>query len=307
MRLIWWLATVGAVGIVSIFLSEKGAFEPAENVTLTVSAPAQDILHDAASPVDDIYDGIADRGELTRENERLREDLETLRAQLAAQQDAELRIAELEDALGVKQSRPDDQLLAANVIAEEPSGLKRMIAIDRGTSDGLDEGMVVLSRGGTLVGTVAHAYDGYSWIRLLTDPSSAVNAQVNVTNPAAAPATAAPSASPTPAPAPSGAPAPPAAQPEPATVRGVAEGNLREGVLLDLLPPEAAIAQDSLVLTSGLGGNYPPGILIGMVDEVEERPQSAFKRATVEPAAHLSELETVLVLVSFRPARLESP
>ena len=53
---------------------------------------------------------------------------------------------ELEAALGVKQRRPDEHLLAANVIAEEPSGLKRAIAIDRGLSDGIDEGMVVLSR-----------------------------------------------------------------------------------------------------------------------------------------------------------------
>ena len=54
-----------------------------------------------------------------------------------------------------------------------------MIAIDRGSDDGLDEGMVVLSRGGSLVGTVARAYEDFAWVRLITDPDSAVNAQVS--------------------------------------------------------------------------------------------------------------------------------
>jgi rod shape-determining protein MreC len=77
--------------------------------------------------------------------------------------------------------------------------------------------------------------------------------------------------------------------------------------MLDLLPPDVEIAAGSLVVTSGLGGNYPPGILIGSIRDVEQRPQSPFKRATIEPATDLSSLETVLVLVNFRPARLVAP
>jgi len=287
------------VGLVSIALSEVGALDPARNLTLSVSAPMEDVLHDAASPLDDIYEGIADRGDLVHENEELQQQVEALQAQLAAQQNAEQRIADLEAALAVKQSRPDDQLLAANVIAEEPSSLKRLIAIDRGSSDGLDEGMVVLSRSGTLVGTVTMVYGDYSWIRLVTDPESAVNAQVNVT-PVATPLTdGAPSTTPAPTASPSAEP--------PGAVRGVAEGDLREKIMLDLLPPDVNIAAGSLVVTSGLGGNYPPGILIGSVKDVEQRPQSPFKRATLEPATDLSSLETVLVIMNFRPKRLVTP
>ena len=301
MRLIWWLATVVAIGFVSIVLSEARAIDPARNLTLTVSAPMEDTLHDAASPLDDIYHSISDHGALKRQNEDLKRQVEELQAQIAAQQDAQQRIAELEAALGVKQSRPEDQLLAANVIAEEPSNLKRMIAIDRGSGDGLDEGMVVLSRSGTLVGTVAAVYKDYSWIRLVTDSESAVNAQVDVTSSGG---TLVPGgASATPSPAPSASPAPEAPQ----SVRGVAVGDLGDKLLLDLLPPDVQIADGSLVVTSGLGGNYPPGILIGSVTKVEQRPQSAFKRATLEPATDLGSLETVLVIVNFKPARLVSP
>jgi rod shape-determining protein MreC len=303
MKILWWLATVGAVGLISIFLSEQHALDPARNLTLTASAPLESTFRDAASPVNDIYQGIADRGDLVRENEQLREQLEALQAQVASQQDSQARIRELEDALGVKQTRPDDQLLAANVIAQEPSGMKRMIAIDRGTGDGLDEGMVILSRTGSLVGTVAQVHGDYSWIRLITDGDSAVNAEVNLSGSQSflTPGQGSPTPAPTTSP-----PAPPADEPV-SSVRGVAEGTLREEVLLDLLPPEVTIAEGTLVVTSGLGGNYPPGLLIGSVTEVEARPQSAFKRASLAPAADLSELETVLILVNFRPARLVSP
>jgi rod shape-determining protein MreC len=310
MRLIWWIGTVVAVSLISIIVSEKHTVGPVHNLTLAASAPVESILYGAVQPLDDIFQGIKDHGDLVRENEDLRRQVEELQTQVAAQQSDEARIQELEDALGVKQNRPDDQLLGANVIAQDPSGLKKMVAIDRGSGDGVEEGMVVLSRSGSLVGTVATVYKAYAWIRLITDPDSAVNAQVNVgptstqvlTQPTSTPG---PSDTPPPSPSPSPTPAPGAN--DTASVRGVADGDLRQGIILDLLPPDAAIAKDTLVVTSGLGGNFPPGILIGSIKEIEQRPQAAFKKATLEPAAQLSSLETVLVLVSFKPARLEAP
>lgn len=314
MRVIWWLVTLMTVSVISIVLSSHHALDPVQNFSLTITSPVQGGLHDIASPVNDLFQGIIDRGSIVRENRQLQGQVEQLKAQLAAQQDAKQRVLELQDALGVKQSRPEDQLLAANVIAQDPSGLKRAIAIDRGLRDGIDEGMVVLSRNGTLVGTVSRAYNDFAWVRLITDPDSAVNAQVDATTPS--PQTAAqPTATPAPGsstPAPSTTTSAPGPSPSPTTaavspVRGVAEGSLRQDVTLDLLPPDAVIADGALVMTSGLGGNYPRGILLGSIKSVEDRPQSPFTRATVEPAAPLSGLDTVLVLISFKPARLSGP
>jgi rod shape-determining protein MreC len=312
MRLVWWLTAVVVVSLISIALSERRTLDPVQNLSLTMTAPLASGLRDGARPVDDLFRGITDRGDLVRENRELKEQVEELERAFAEQQDAQQRVRELEEALGVKQGRPEDQLLAANVIAEDRSGLKRMIAIDRGSGDGLDEGMVVLSRSGSLVGTVARVFEDFAWVRLITDPESTVNAQVvpGAPEPAQtdAPDLVIPS---TPTPTPGGAtpapPATPAPSPTPiqgSPIRGVAEGDLRQGLLLDLLPPDAAIPEGSLVSTSGLGGNYPRALLIGSVDAVEQRPQSPFTRATVEPAASLSGLDTVLVLLSFRPARL---
>lgn len=309
MRFVLWVAAVIAVSLVSIVLSQQGTTDPVQNLSLTITAPLEGGLRDVASPIDDIFEGVFDHGDLVRENERLREELERLQGQRASQQDAEQRVAELQEALGVKQDRPEDKLLAASVIAQEPSGLKRAIAIDRGLSDGVDEGMVVLSRNGSLVGTVSRVYKDFAWVRLITDPDSAVNAQVN--------GSAFPPQAPTPQA--SAAPAPPTATPSVSTspagsatsgvsaVDGVAEGDLRQGLVLDLLPSDSPITEGDLVVTSGLGGNYPRALLIGSIKKIEERPQAPFKAASVQPAASLSSLDTVLVLISFRPARLTGP
>ena len=280
MRVIWWLLTVVSVSLLSIILSQQRALDPLENLSLRITSPTEGGLRDLADPIAQLFEGIVDRGDLVRENRRLKEELERLQGQAAANQDATLRIQELETALGVKQGRSQDQFLAANVIAQDPSGLKRAIAIDRGTSDGVDEGMVVLSTGGSLVGTVSRSYKDFSWVRLVTDPESAVNAQVLDGSPESQEGSAA---------------------------RGVAVGNLRQGLVLDMLPSDSQVTEGNLVITSGLGGNYPRTLLIGSVKAVEERPQAPFKRATLEPAAALSSLETVLVLTSFRPARLVGP
>jgi rod shape-determining protein MreC len=311
MRLVWWLTTVVAISLVSILLSEMGAGNPIRNLSLTATSPVQGGLRDVASPVNDIFSGITDRGDLADENERLRARVEELEAQLAEQQDAQLRIQELEDVLGVRQSRQNDVLEAANVIGEDTQGLKRFIAIDRGSGDGLQEGMVVLSRKGSLIGTIATTYSDFAWIRLITDPDSAVNVQIAGDAPVE-PAPGAPQVltpgTPTPqasvGPSASATPAPEAsANP----VRAVAKGELRKGLLLDLIPSGASLARGDLVVTSGHGGNYPRGLLVGSVADVQERPQAPFKSADVDPAADLTGLDTVLILTSFTPARLTSP
>ena len=277
MRLLWWTLAVVSVSLLSIFLSENRTLDPLQNLSLTVVAPLENGLRDLAGPVADFFEGVFNRGDLVRENERLRQELERVQAEAAATEDAARRVRELEEALGVRESRPDDEFVVANVIAQDPSGLKRALAIDRGSNDGLDEGMVVLSKSGSLVGTVSLVFQDFAWLRLISDPNSAVNVAVL------------------------------GGGEEGSEARGVAIGDLRSGLSLEMLPTDAPIGEGDLVTTSGLGGNYPRALLLGSVKSVEEKPQALTKRATLEPAADLSALDTVLIITNFLPARLAGP
>ena len=277
MRLLWWALAVVSVSLFSILLSENRTLDPLQNLSLTIAAPMENGLRDVAAPISDFFREIFNRGDLVRENERLREELERLQAETAATEDAQRRLQELEEALGVKESRPDDVFVVADVIAQDPSGFKRALAIDRGSKDGLDEGMVVLSKSGSLVGVVSLVYEEFAWLRLISDPNNAVNIAVLTGGQ------------------------------EGSEARGVAVGDLRSRLSLEMLPTAAQIQEGDLVITSGLGGNYPRSLLLGSVTSVEEKPQALSKRATLEPAADLSSLDTVLIITNFRPARLESP
>jgi rod shape-determining protein MreC len=279
MRLLPWTLAVLVLSAFSILLSESGAIDPVQNVSLTMTSPLTAGIRDLADPAADFLTGILDRGDIVDENERLREELERLQGRVAAGEDAQRRVRELEEALGVRETRPQDEFIAADVIAEDPSDLKRALAINRGSGDGLDEGMVVLSKSGSLVGTISRVYDDFAWIRLVTDPNSAVNAVVLTGD----------------------------EQEEASAARGVATGELRRDLSLDMLAPDSGIEEGDLVMTSGLGGNYPRALLLGSVTSVESRPQATFTSARVKPAADLGSIETVLIIANFKPARLSGP
>ena len=166
MRMLWWLLAVISVGLISVALSELRALDPVQNLSLRITSPMERGLREMALPIADFFQGIFDRGDLTRENRQLRAENARLKAELASLQDAQQRYDELARLLEVKEGRPQDKLVVANLIAQDPSNLKEAIAIDRGRNDGVEDGMIVLAEGGSLVGTVSRVYDNFAWVTL---------------------------------------------------------------------------------------------------------------------------------------------
>ena len=68
-----------------------------------------------------------------------------------------------------------------------------------------------------------------------------------------------------------------------------------------MLPQSASIQVGDLVLTSGLGGNYPANILIGQVASVRKRETDLFQSASVQPVVDFSALQILLVITNFTP------
>jgi rod shape-determining protein MreC len=272
MRTLVWLLVVGLVALLGIALSQLGALDSLKNGALTVASPFERGLRTAASPAADFLDNVADRQDLEDENRLLRQQIEELTAQIADLKEAQFTAADLAELAEVEESRPDDQFLTARVIARDPSNLKERLAIDRGSSDGISEGMVVMSEGGSLVGVISKALNDFAWVTLITDPNSNVNAMVLESR-----------------------------------AQGVVSGSLHDGLSMDLIPQEAEVEPGDTVATSGLGGNFPQALLIGQVAAVRGEQQDVFKEAEVEPAASLSRLENVLVLISFTATHLVSP
>jgi rod shape-determining protein MreC len=267
-----WFSVVVVASLLFLAGSRFALFNPLENAALSVTAPLQFALRDIARPLADFVNNLTDINRLSGENQDLREQIERLHAENARLSDSEIELRQLEQFVQVRGTRPDDAFVAAEVFAREPNNLQERIAINRGRSDGLREGMAVLTRQGSLVGAVSRVLDDVAWVTLITDQSSAVSAVA-----------------------------------QDSRTQGVVAGSAGGALTMEFVEETADVKEGDLVLTSAIGGRYPAGELIGQVVHVERTAQELFQSVRVESLADLAGLESVLVLTSFLPQEAGTP
>ncbi len=265
-----WLAGMAALAGVGFLMSAVGIAQPFQSAAQRIGAPVTAALHGATAPMVDFVANVGSYGRLRTENRELRSENERLQVELAQMREDDHRAAQVADLLKIGQRAAGERLTYASLVSRDPSPRRDAVAINRGARDGLASGMPVLGKGGALVGTVERVGDTVSWVRLITDPRSAVNARIQESRALA-----------------------------------LAAGDDGRTVQLEFLAQDVVVKPGDQVLTSGLGGQFPEGLLIGRVEKVEGGPPDVFKRVQVEPAVQLSSLESVAVLTSFRPAPIE--
>lgn len=160
---------------------------------------------------------------------------------------------------------PENQYVAVSVIGQDPSPFVKYVIINRGSDYGLRRGMPVVTSQG-LAGRVSAVTSGAGRVELITDPVSSVNVRL-----------------------------------EPSGSQGVLKGSITGELNLEMLPQSAIIQVGDLVLTSGLGGNYPSNILIGQVASVRKRETELFQSASIQPVVDFSSLQILLVITNFTP------
>ena len=269
------LAWTGFIAIAAFALMGASRFtllDPVQDVTLDVTSPAQTLLSDATRPIADWVNNITDANALSRENRQLRADNERLQSDLVRAREDSAELQTLKDLEAVRAQFPEDTFLTTRVIARDSSNVRSVIALDHGRGDGVREGMIVVSEGRSLVGTVTKVSDDHAWVTLITDPKSAVSAMVQESR-----------------------------------AEGVVAGNYGGELVMEFVGQGAVVAEGDFVITSGVGGGYPPGIVIGRVSAVEKTEQDLFQKVNVDRLASLADLERVLVITSFEPQSLERP
>ncbi|MBA3872230.1 MAG: rod shape-determining protein MreC [Chloroflexota bacterium] len=203
------------------------------------------------------------------------------------------RVADLEDALARYQSElvelrevandyqrlselvnytsqtQNEEFLAADVISNADANAPlQTISINKGTRDGISIGMPVVTQLG-LVGRVSDVTANASRILLITDVSSAISGRLQTTR-------------------------------DEGSIVGQASTDLR----MEFIPLNAKVQEGDIVISSGLGGNLPAGIVIGQVTSVQQREFELFQNAVVRSLNNFATLETVLVVTNFQPVDL---
>ncbi len=78
-------------------------------------------------------------------------------------------------------------------------------------------------------------------------------------------------------------------------------GSVTGDLSLDMIPHDASVQVGDVVLTSGLGGTYPPNLLVGQVVSLRKLEYELFQQAAVQPNVDFSQLQFVLIITNFRP------
>lgn len=207
---------------------------------------------------------VTEASHLRADDRRLLSENASLRRQVAELQAAGQENQQLRDALTFKKDFGGTQL-AASVIGRAPDGLNRTLTIDRGWSDGLRVGMIVVSGAG-LVGRITETGPRTASVQSVLDAQSRVNAY---------------------------------------SVKSGYEGTVMgQGgpLIMELFPhPGFTVTPGEWVLTSGVGGTYPRGIVVGQIAQFHRRDSATVETADIAPANDLARLAMVLVLLDFSP------
>lgn len=239
----------------------------AENVRTRVTDAFAPLLATVAAPVSSMTNFIATLGNLTElraENERLMAENERLRQYQTAVMRLEAENKGLRDLLKM-QADPAQRRITARVIADVGGPFMRNVVILAGAQEGVRNGLAALAGGG-LAGRVVSAGTRSSRVLLLND----INARVPVLL-------------------------------EGSRHRALVEGDNSPQLRLTSLPPEVVPTVGERLITSGVGGVFPPGLPVGIVSRID----SGVVR--VEPLADLGRLEMVEVLDPGTPPDLLTP
>jgi rod shape-determining protein MreC len=151
-------------------------------------------------------------------------------------------------------------VIAAEVIGQDPSSWFKSVTINKGEKDGIRKGMAVISHEG-VIGQILKTAPDYATILLITDYNSAIDSIVQRTR-----------------------------------AKAIVEGKGENRCQLKYLLRADEVIVGDIVVTSGLGGNFPKGLMVGEIRKVDKRGHGVFQNAELVPSVDLTKLEEVLVI-----------
>lgn len=262
-----------ATAVISVALALMSVFS-------TSSSPLTNLANTLTSPFRAAYTSIAtwfnDKQNYYRDTTALEEENAALRRKLA-EMEAEIRQARtdreenerLRDLLNLREQRRDltSDLEAATITQHAVTNWSATLTLNKGTSHGVEKSDCVIDETGALVGTISEVGSNWATVLLLVDTDTSLGAQVFRTNDL-----------------------------------GLAQGDFSlmgdNRMRLDYLPANCQLVGGDLVVTSGLGGFYPSGLVIGSVEKVQT-DDSGTAYAILKPKVDFSQLTEVFIIKSF--------
>ena len=204
---------------------------------------------------------------LEKENRMLKQKVAELQAE--THQIKEMRLANdrLRHLLQFREKN-SSSMIGAEVIGQDPSSWFKSVTIDKGERDGVKRGMAVVSPTG-IIGQILKTAPHYATVLLITDYNSAIDSIVQRTR-----------------------------------AKAIVEGKGENQCQLKYLLRTEEVAVGDAVVTSGLGGNFPKGLMVGEIKKVDKKGHGVFQYAELVPSVDFTQIEEVFVIMDPLPSLL---
>jgi rod shape-determining protein MreC len=230
-----------------------------KKIVMEVAAPVHNILSLSVKSVSDAWSRYISLVGLDQDNKDLKKKINELKAELILYQEGYLESQRLKKLLSLRDSY-NYNFISARVIGREPAALSRTIMINKGSAHGLKMGMPVIAPPG-LVGRLTDVSWHESKVLVFIDESSNIDVILQRTR-----------------------------------TQGIIRGAGSRGCILKYISKTQDVKEGEVVVSSGIGGVFPKGLLIGVVSRVDKQDAGLFLKINITPFVDFSKLEEVLVL-----------
>lgn len=263
-----WLIVISVLlaGLLTVTAAMKtGGW--AEKLVQSVLTPFRSASSSLVRKVERYYDYIFKYESLQAENQALKAKIISMEEGVRSADSLQRENERLHQLLGLSADHEDYHFASAYIISWVDSNWKSAFTIGKGTSSGIQEGMVAVTEYGQVVGLVTAAGPNWATVTTVLDSALSISATVASTG-----------------------------------YNGVVEGALATGsegqLRMNYLPTDSVLRNNDQVLTTG-STVYPRGLIIGYITDANFDQTGVAKYALLKPAADLDDLEQIFIITEF--------
>ena len=253
-----------AAAVVFLFYISDGVRQSARNVVQTIVAPGQEVVTGTANRVQRIFANMGDNEELREQLEAANARISEYEEQLRQYQHYADRNRELSKLLGITEAYNDYKYVHATVTAKSEGIFFYQFTVNKGSRDGIRVNDTVINGDG-IIGRVSEVFTNSARVTTLLDEDTRVSSVMTGTR-------------------------------DMVMVYGSYQLKTDGLLMMEYIPSQSNIRVGDVVETSGIGGIYPSGLIIGTVEALTDEKSGIEQFAIVRPVVNFSKIETVMIL-----------
>jgi rod shape-determining protein MreC len=262
----WLKFLIGAVALLFLLWVLNIFVSPIKNIFYTLSSPIQKTFLSVGESSSYFFGSFLDAGSSVKENENLKIENQKLLFQVASLQSIEQGNQAQSD-VSVACQNNGFKLVMAGVVGLDDNDI---LSINKGSADGISEGMPVINQQNVLFGKIFKVYKDFSEVILVSNKNSVVNVKIQQNDIMA---------------------------PE---IDGVVKGSGGLNAYLDLIPISSDINPQDVLVTSAIGKSFPKDLLVAKITQDQKNDQKPFQQAQISLFFDVKTADNLFVITNYK-------